>query len=190
MSKYVRKQIQMIVTGSEITSWLQTEQAKETLKDIIPMTKKARQLCDDINNYPIDGVDLDLPTAELGDKLIEIEMALEKAWVLLFGSAASVVYDYMRGEVRTDRLTRDSMTDFIASAAPSRSHLSPYPCEAFLLAKENPCPPSFLAAPQYSVRRSALLIQTYYPQNKPSHEPMRRRSSAGPAILTLSGAEA
>lgn len=120
MTKYVSKQIAVVGAKGAMEEWLRTEQATELLsrlKKQIPVTcKQAEQ----ITNYT-DGIDLDLEVTRLCDQLIEMEVLLEQVWVQLFGPCARIAYDFMRGDIRTDTTTRDTMSDFIASAAPSRA---------------------------------------------------------------------
>jgi hypothetical protein len=121
MTKYVSKQIAALgAKGIDKQEWLRTEDVTAALAEIKKVATKAQKASTAVGEYT-KGVDLDLEVAQLGDLLIQMEVSLEQAWVHLFGPSARVVYDYMRGEVRTDRLTRDTMSDFIASAAPSRS---------------------------------------------------------------------
>lgn len=122
MTKYVSKQIIALgARGSiERQEWLRTDDVIECLVKIKMRVIDAQRAAMTVGEYT-DGVDLDLEVSQLGDLLIEMEVLLEQTWVYLFGPSARIVYDYMRGDVRTDRLTRDTMSDFIASAAPSRS---------------------------------------------------------------------
>jgi hypothetical protein len=122
MTKYVSKQITALgAKGSaERQEWLRTDDVVERLAELKKVATKAQKAAVAVGEYT-DGVDLDLEVSQLSDLLIQLEVSLEQAWVHLFGPSARIVYDYMRGDVRTDRLTRDTMSDFIASAAPSRS---------------------------------------------------------------------
>lgn len=122
MSKYVRKEIAAAGAKGSNEEWLRTGNVVLLLEQLQNKIAGAKVQASEVGSYS-DGVDLDKEVSQLGDQLIEMEVLLEQAWVQLFGPGASIAYDFMRGDIRTDRLTQDTMSDFIASAAPSKSAL-------------------------------------------------------------------
>lgn len=120
MTKYVTKQIAEMGAKGTMQEWLRMENIDAALRQLRRKIPVACRQTEVVANYQ-DGVDLDLEVSKLGDQLIELEVLLERAWVEMFGPGARIAYDFMRSDMRTDRLTRDTMSDFIASAAPSRS---------------------------------------------------------------------
>lgn len=124
MSKFIGQQIKQLGARSAdgTQEWLRTAEVSkllDSLQEKISKTRDAAKVVEDYN----EGTDLDIEVARLGDLLIEMEVSLEQAWVQLFGPGARIVYDYMRGSLRTAQTTRDAMSDFIASAAPGKAEL-------------------------------------------------------------------
>lgn len=124
MSKFIGQQIKQLGARSAdgTQEWLRTAEVSkllDSLQEKISKTCDAAKAVEDYN----EGTDLDIEVARLGDLLIEMEVSLEQAWVQLFGPGARIVYDYMRGSLRTAQTTRDAMSDFIASAAPGKAEL-------------------------------------------------------------------
>lgn len=124
MSKFIGQQIKQLgarsVDGTQ--EWLRTAEVSTLLDSLQEKISKTRDAVKAVEDYN-EGTDLDIEVARLGDLLIEMEVSLEQAWVQLFGPGARIVYDYMRGGLRTAQTTRDTMSDFIASAAPGKAEL-------------------------------------------------------------------
>lgn len=124
MSKFIGQQIKQLGARSAdgTQEWLRTAEVSKLLDSLQEKISKTRDAVKAVEDYN-EGTDLDIEVARLGDLLIEMEVSLEQAWVQLFGPGARIVYDYMRGGLRTAQTTRDTMSDFIASAAPGRAEL-------------------------------------------------------------------
>lgn len=124
MSKFIGKQIIALGARSstEMQEWLRTGEVSSALDRIEAKLSEARTAVKAVDDYN-EGRDLDIEVARLGDLLVEMEVLLERSWVQLFGPGARIVYDYMRGDLRSEQTTRDTMSDFIASAAPSKAEL-------------------------------------------------------------------
>lgn len=124
MSKFIGQQITQLGARSADgpQEWLRTVEVSKLLDSLQEKISKTRDAAKAVEDYN-EGTDLDIEVARLGDLLIEMEVSLEQAWVQLFGPGARIVYDYMRGDLRTAQLTRDTMSDFIASAAPGKAEL-------------------------------------------------------------------
>lgn len=124
MSKFIGKQINLLGARSseDMQEWLRTVEVSKLLDSLQEKISKTRDAVKAVDDYN-EGTDLDIEVARLGDLLIEMEVLLERSWVQLFGPGARIVYDYMRGDLRTAQTTRDTMSDFIASAAPGKAEL-------------------------------------------------------------------
>lgn len=124
MSKFIGQQIKQLGARSAdgTQQWLRTAEVSKLLDSLQEKISKTRDAAKAVEDYN-EGTDLDIEVARLGDLLIEMEVSLEQAWVQLFGPGARIVYDYMRGSLRTAQTTRDAMSDFIASAAPGKAEL-------------------------------------------------------------------
>lgn len=124
MSKFIGQQIKQLGARSAdgTQEWLRTAEVSKLLDSLQEEISKTRDAVKAVEDYN-EGTDLDIEVARLGDLLIEMEVSLEQAWVQLFGPGARIVYDYMRGGLRTAQTTRDTMSDFIASAAPGKAEL-------------------------------------------------------------------
>lgn len=124
MSKFIGQQIKQLGARSAdgTQEWLRTAEVSKLLDSLQEKISKTRDAVKAVEDYN-EGTDLDIEVARLGDLLIEMEVSLEQAWVQLFGPGSRIVYDYMRGGLRTAQTTRDTMSDFIASAAPGRAEL-------------------------------------------------------------------
>lgn len=124
MSKFIGQQIKQLGARSAdgTQEWLRTAEVSTLLDSLQEKISKTRDAAKAVEDYN-EGTDLDIEVARLGDLLIEMEVSLEQAWVQLFGPGARIVYDYMRGGLRTAQTTRDTMSDFIASAAPGKAEL-------------------------------------------------------------------
>lgn len=124
MSKFIGQQIKQLGARSAdgTQEWLRTAEVSKLLDSLQEKINKTRDAAKAVEDYN-EGTDLDIEVARLGDLLIEMEVSLEQAWVQLFGPGARIVYDYMRGSLRTAQTTRDAMSDFIASAAPGKAEL-------------------------------------------------------------------
>lgn len=124
MSKFIGQQIKQLGARSAdgTQEWLRTAEVSTLLDSLQEKISKTRDAVKAVEDYN-EGTDLDIEVARLGDLLIEMEVSLEQAWVQLFGPGARIVYDYMRGGLRTAQTTRDTMSDFIASAAPGKAEL-------------------------------------------------------------------
>lgn len=124
MSKFIGQQIKQLGARSAdgAQEWLRTSEVSKLLDSLQKKISKTRDAAKAVEDYN-EGTDLDIEVARLGDLLIEMEVLLEQAWVQLFGPGARIVYDYMRGGLRTEQTTRDTMSDFIASAAPGKAEL-------------------------------------------------------------------
>ena len=124
MSKFIGQQIKQLGARSAdgTHEWLRTAEVSKLLDSLQEKISKTRDAAKAVEDYN-EGTDLDIEVARLGDLLIEMEVSLEQAWVQLFGPGARIVYDYMRGSLRTAQTTRDAMSDFIASAAPGKAEL-------------------------------------------------------------------
>lgn len=124
MSKFIGQQIKQLGARSAdgTQEWLRTAEVGKLLDSLQEKISKTRDAAKAVEDYN-EGTDLDIEVARLGDLLIEMEVSLEQAWVQLFGPGARIVYDYMRGSLRTAQTTRDAMSDFIASAAPGKAEL-------------------------------------------------------------------
>lgn len=124
MSKFIGQQIKQLGARSAdgTQEWLRTAEVSKLLDSLQEKISKTRDAVKAVEDYN-EGTDLDIEVARLGDLLIEMEVSLEQAWVQLFGPGARIVYDYMRGGLRTAQTTRDTMSDFIASAAPGKAEL-------------------------------------------------------------------
>lgn len=124
MSKFIGQQIKQLGARSAdgTQEWLRTAEVSKLLDSLQEKISKTRGAVKAVEDYN-EGTDLDIEVARLGDLLIEMEVSLEQAWVQLFGPGARIVYDYMRGGLRTAQTTRDTMSDFIASAAPGKAEL-------------------------------------------------------------------
>lgn len=124
MSKFIGQQIKQLGARSTdgTQEWLRTAEVSKLLDSLQEKISKTRDAAKAVEDYN-EGTDLDIEVARLGDLLIEMEVSLEQAWVQLFGPGARIVYDYMRGSLRTAQTTRDAMSDFIASAAPGKAEL-------------------------------------------------------------------
>lgn len=124
MSKFIGQQIKQLGARSAdgTQEWLRTAEVSTLLDSLQEKISKTRDAAKAVEDYN-EGTDLGIEVARLGDLLIEMEVSLEQAWVQLFGPGARIVYDYMRGSLRTAQTTRDTMSDFIASAAPGKAEL-------------------------------------------------------------------
>lgn len=124
MSKFIGQQIKQLGARSAdgTQEWLRAAEVSKLLDSLQEKISKTRDAAKAVEDYN-EGTDLDIEVARLGDLLIEMEVSLEQAWVQLFGPGARIVYDYMRGSLRTAQTTRDAMSDFIASAAPGKAEL-------------------------------------------------------------------
>lgn len=124
MSKFIGQQIKQLGARSAdgTQEWLRTAEVSKLLDSLQETISKTRDAVKAVEDYN-EGTDLDIEVVRLGDLLIEMEVSLEQAWVQLFGPGARIVYDYMRGGLRTAQTTRDTMSDFIASAVPGKAEL-------------------------------------------------------------------